>query len=1031
MTDRLAETDDTADGAAPEPTPLTAGGGLALDGVGGAGPGSATVTGTGGATDTGTDTAATPTLHPTPGDLGDLTPEQLALTGQWTALAALAHHNGLDDIGVQALRQLARHAGTREVFRWLWAVLADQPREAWGELSHLPRGLRVPADLVQAVAAEVITPPSQRHRRAQAHTDLLHALDPQDAGTVQIAWAVLDPTASASESVVDAAVGLLGQCRALEVRDQILSAATAAARAQPPQTQRRAELVAALAPPLSPAEATAAFDAFHALTEARGAMALWDRPDDPQSWQLLQRLLANLPLDLLGQVLGARWLDEEDLADKVLTPDFLADLGQPVLSGLLEVWTSLAPPALQALTTALPELRGRLVDPAAIELIEHAHHVLPETALGSLRDRLAAMASEGALFAREIGDAPSRQQRQWAVLALQRAALASPPGWTPPPVPSEDTGDQASHDEQVRQWLRELSEPASQPTPAEREAVPEHLALKAWTSALLPGEFSQVVLSGLSDVQLVRLGMGAGLLVLRGQRAAYEGDDYSLQAVGSDLATVATGMDDERLAALLSGYFTVATSVTEVLVAAILAGPLSTRVAAYHAPAPTAELVVVTKAKTSPLTLPLERDLDVLEVTASSSHLGSVTALARSLDWVAIEQRGLLGRAAAALKPHPASLREAITQAVRSQHGPGHQAASPARLHALLEPVLDAAVPTGIRDEYEDTATLVEILIDAADPALHALAGRWLEHAAPTEAVVRLAIRADQDTALSPSPYAGARTALAQALCARGLDSSLDVEERGRALKAAADLDADAARQAALQLVSTAPRPLRRVAAQVLVSTPSVADQAEALAALASTQSDRPTRDLLEKARRQVTSDSTDQALTNLLTFLSLDSGYGDLMVGVLLPLADWHATFVTWVDNVRASAADAPHNYVNTLIVLADLLAEQAIAHTWMASSNTRTAGRASDLLGHNGKEDIGGLVRQQALLADMPWLSHLASLRDLRTAHPTGRGSTTPLVITDQDAITAVALTRRVTEGWVATMYALAGRSLPPTPS
>lgn len=914
----------------------------------------------------------------TPGDLAALEVDALAATGEWTALAALARHSSsppTSALGGGPLNQLARHADHPDAFAWLWALTPVHPNpKAWAVFGQLPAGLVLPPGLVDAVIEEVTAGPGAvPSARITARADLLRALDPTDPGTVQVARAVL-ATDTAPREVGDQAVRLLGTSRDPQARADLLAAARAAATAEVPDALRRAQLVAALVPPLSPQEATALFDAAQGLREGYPLTPSWADSHQPTLWPILHRLLQHLPDEQFVQ-LCAGWATAPEVAERLFSGDGLIDQGPEKARALLEAAPSLDAALLDALLVALP----RLGDPHTVDLFELAHRLLPEDQVAPAR-----RAYFQATIAAELGVGTGSKHRAM-VHALQRFALAAP-----------------------RTHRVELADDPS---------------LAAWVAVLRAGDLQQlspVEVTGLTGQQRRRLGAALGQLLVRAQSEP----DYSSDQVSDDGWALMADLDDGARAEVLAGLVTVAAPLlTErLLQVALDGGRASTTAVAAVNPVPIAATWAVAADR-----WPADRALDILAAApAGSVTTRAVLHVADGMDWPALETAGVLGRAAETLTGHPYLLQRAVSAAINALTGPPARRPNPARVTVLVRALLSTPAAAA---HLQDPSQLIGVLVDVRSPHLNDLAAEWLTCAPRIATVVALAVHADEASARTPSRYAGARRLLATDLCRTACDEDVPDTQRREDLQLAATADPARAHAAALAILAapSSMTPLRRSAAAVLAATPlGTADETQ-LPQLLEEEDDAEVRRLLEDTRRRLTSGTTGEALANLLHFLGASTSFGVLDVDVCLPVTDAHPTFRQWVDAVRASARDTARNHVNTLVVLGDLLGEQALAAMWKHSGTTRNAGRATELLTHSGKEDIGALVRQQQALEELPWLSHLASLRDLRTAHPTPRGSHTPLLIDDDDLITARSLTRLITEGWVTTMYRLTGHRPP----
>jgi hypothetical protein len=76
--------------------------------------------------------------------------------------------------------------------------------------------------------------------------------------------------------------------------------------------------------------------------------------------------------------------------------------------------------------------------------------------------------------------------------------------------------------------------------------------------------------------------------------------------------------------------------------------------------------------------------------------------------------------------------------------------------------------------------------------------------------------------------------------------------------------------------------------------------------------------------------------------------------------------------------------------------------------------------------RPDNGDLIKRQALVQNFDWFPQVATLRKLRTAHPSPAGSRNPIQIEDEDRSYARSLLADVVQGWIESMA-----QFPPTKS
>ena len=248
------------------------------------------------------------------------------------------------------------------------------------------------------------------------------------------------------------------------------------------------------------------------------------------------------------------------------------------------------------------------------------------------------------------------------------------------------------------------------------------------------------------------------------------------------------------------------------------------------------------------------------------------------------------------------------------------------------------------------------------------------------------------------------------------------------ALHRAAAADPAQARQAALNVFAGAGLDLRQAAAEVVAATPGNAAEAPQLERLLQEEEDAAVALLLRQARRRLTSGSTGEALANLIAFTAASPALADLDIDVCLPFPQWHGNFRARVDRARAASTESTESRLNTLVVLSDLLADQAIAATYLASDKPGEQARGR-LIADNapGRPDAGALAWDGALRRKLGWLPTWAALREGRDAHPAPLGDTVHRDISEAEVAAGLVHLRRISEGWLRAMYVADGTPFP----
>ena len=916
-----------------------------------------------------------------PGDLAALEVTVLAAARQWSALAAVAHH-AHDPARNEALERLAASATDLDAFTWLWTLVTARPGTTdWRALEKMPQEVTVPEALLAAAATEVSAVPSDNRTRNTARQVVLARQHPTTPGAINLARAVLGAEHGVVPEVREEAARILGASRDRAARASLLTAATGA------PWPERGQLLAALQAPLRQEETTAVL----AVIE-EGRHQLSPNLSTPDAhWTTVRDLVAVLPADVQQALLSSGWPAQPGFAALLLPGPVMQSLDPGMLRKMLERAASgdLPTPVIDVVLEQLHPLPA----PHAVDLAERAHQLLPS-------ERTAPARQPYLQRARMYREEPSGQGRDRvrgpALAALARLALAEPP------APSE---------------------------PVVAGSLGQDVALRDYAGALTPGEVSQLRVSSMIGGQRRRLGAVLGLRLTDGLFSWDMGADQqraAAEAATADIITVLDALDDQGAAEVLNGLAATAPNPlpVQVLTHALSAGAASTTALVDAGRLEILEALTAPGTRWEPT-----RYLDVLE--GGQDHLPpeNIRHLLEHLHWPALERTGGLARLAAALSSYPDVLHEQVHARIEA-----YARAAPEASEQQVATLLAQALSTGAMQRHldpdidPDPALTIETLVDYRSTTLRDLAAQWLALAEPTTAVVDLAVRADTSSAVQPSRYAAARTALATVLCHRAQQVTGSVEGRIEALQLAQRADPANARASALEVLSSAPTPLARAAAHVIASTPAAGNEAQ-LTALIGVEEDGPTRNLLEQARRRVTSGTTGEALANAVELVGAQDSFSDLDPAVYLPDPRAHEAFRACVDQARTSATESPTSRLNAMINLADLLGEQAIAAYWLRAGTAKEKEKAEKLrAGAEDKEDIGFLTIQQNLVQRLGWLPYLAALRESRTAHPAPRGTTTPLELTDADAVSAMPLLRRVFEGWVQQMHTAAGQPLPP---
>lgn len=418
---------------------------------------------------------------------------------------------------------------------------------------------------------------------------------------------------------------------------------------------------------------------------------------------------------------------------------------------------------------------------------------------------------------------------------------------------------------------------------------------------------------------------------------------------------------------------------------------------------------------------PEGRVLGVVEASIHELEDGALETVAERCTWTSLTEEQYR-RLIAAYSERREVLLDEAARALASLELPEAEAIPPHLFQALLGAALTHPAEELMQRLEQEPTHYLEQMLTLRGRALPEKALEIAGSLAPDDDLVKLLVSRRGTMQGLAKPFGRVLGAYARELVATASDTSLKDAPRVQALELAAQAEPSAAREAAFDLCTANSAPIRRAAADVLATTTSAPDDEPRLRELLEEETDNLTHSRLEAAIRNVRSGGVEEAIRNLWQLVDMVPD-GTCTAEVLLP-GDWRREeFVEWVDTARASFGGEPKGYINSLIILSDLILEVALVARYDATKDSSQSLKQHEVeLVRNddpAKPQPGDLVHRQELLQKgFPWFHHVAALRTRRSAHPKRRGTESSRAITEADVPIAEGLYRDILSGWCASM-------------
>lgn len=889
--------------------------------------------------------------------------QSLAERGEYTALAALAHHTNQG----AALAHLVANARDPEALGWVVALISQKlppQRPAQDQRNNqaatvqqltdnLPEGLCIPADLRESLEEFVLTvaplapqnqrsgQPQQSWPRGEAQALILGQLDAGDEAALELAEAVLDEGESEA-NVEESALALLGRSQDLERRSVIFKHTD----------------------DLSPGERLS-------------PLTLLKQPlHEPEEETLVELLDEALPIRNTGggnnQALEDLRSHARTLAGK-LSAEKLEELlrcqaesngSQQLLSGYSFV-SRLWPDKLKHLLSA------GLPDAATVQLVAQA--------------------------AAQMQLDPLLELGRWSYGKLDDETLV------PVLQKVSDYTERQRTSEEHSKCVRALLEFALSTDDAEvAQTCANHLSegdLRKFPRSHVP-----------SGVRAGRLGRVCASALAR--------EDEELS---QDVAFWIRRFKEDRLRqALLEGIG----HQEDELGMEVNLGFLGSRVLGYSQAARTlcsmdgGGTALLAAEKSSD---PKEWVLWVAEVAVEELDEEALDTVGKGCSWLSLTEEQY-GRLIAAYSRRPEVLLDESARALDSLGRPEAEMIPPRLLRELLEAALEhPAADLASRLEYGSSHYLGQML-DQRGRALHETALKFAEGLPPDADLVELLVSKRDTTQGLGESFKRVLEAYAQQLVAQASNTTLEADPRIQALTLASRAEPTLAREAAFGLCEAGDVEIRRAASDVLATTKSAEGDEEHLQTLLGEETDGITYSKLEAAIRNVKSGDIQEAIRHLWNLVDREPD-GTCTAEVLLPGGWRRDSFIECVDIARARSGGEPSGYIGSLITLTELIVEVALVARYDATGDPNQSLRDNEvgLIRRNDptKPDAGALiVRQQLVQGEFGWFQEVGSLRHMRSVHPEPANSTTPLTITPADVAVADGLFTAILSGWHASM-------------
>ncbi|OLT44738.1 hypothetical protein BJF86_11170 [Serinicoccus sp. CNJ-927] len=339
-----------------------------------------------------------------------------------------------------------------------------------------------------------------------------------------------------------------------------------------------------------------------------------------------------------------------------------------------------------------------------------------------------------------------------------------------------------------------------------------------------------------------------------------------------------------------------------------------------------------------------------------------------------------------------------------------------------------AALAHGLADEETDAKVLERIgsLLGAHRHSDLVEAGcAWAEHLeeerVDLEALVRVAVDADQKRAVPHQSLSSLRAHLADVLIDTAQDFSCPTSDRADALRLAAVADADRSYAAAIDLAGADDADVNLAAAEVLNRSTLQAVDIPRLEAVYDAETDADARDLYGNALTRVHAKAATDAVRRLLDLTGETATNALVSAGAPRDGTDDAERLVHAANEVLQtnSTAAIPTAFVTASTSLADELMFSAIIAA--ADAGHPVKGVDTEKIRVRDEGNPGSVAGRQHVQQRFPWVAQVLGLHEIRQGHATKKGQTKPSPLTEKDRSNARTLLGLVVSGWLRTMYAL----------
>lgn len=342
-----------------------------------------------------------------------------------------------------------------------------------------------------------------------------------------------------------------------------------------------------------------------------------------------------------------------------------------------------------------------------------------------------------------------------------------------------------------------------------------------------------------------------------------------------------------------------------------------------------------------------------------------------------------------------------------------------------------AALDAGLAGLGEETAKLVRILLRDRDLTVVHLGTEWLRRlpsASLDQAIVDVVTEADEDRQPADRELRNLRVDIAEKLVAAAQETSTVSQTRIERLRLARLASPETAREASFALANSLDDAVSAAAADVLGDTDGAPGDADRIASLLEGEHRLTVTASLRRAQLRLRAPTATAAIEAVLKVMECAYEPHLLLVTKLARDEDSNERLLAAANRVLGSSGpgNQPEDFIINACALGDELLDSSIVAAADHGDVVLSSAAVAEIRQRTARRmDSGSLVHNQKVLERFPWVSDLASLRQVRTAHSAPKGSTRPIQITEADRIAAKTQLGRIVLGWLQDMSSLSPHS------